>query len=74
MRYEQGELDMDWDELGLDGRELGSASVIGVTAEPDDTPSDMDDGVCVSYGYLDLLIRKANAPTRLHCSTCHCAE
>ncbi len=42
---------------------------IAVVAEPDDTPSDMDDGISISLDYLDLLIRRANST---HCRTCTC--
>ena len=40
-----------------------------VTAEPDDTPSDMDDSISVSLQYLDLLIRRSNST---HCRSCTC--
>lgn len=43
-----------------------------VYAEPDDTPSDMDDSVSLSTQYLDHLLIKAYRKTKIHCSTCSC--
>lgn len=48
------------------------AQSIAVQAEPDDTPSDMDDSVSLSTQYLDHLLIKAYRKTKIHCSTCSC--
>lgn len=48
---------------------LDDAVLVDVVSEPDDTPSDMDDGISISYGYLDLLLSRANSA---HCRTCRC--
>lgn len=45
------------------------AVTVDVSSEPDDTPSEMDDSISVSYAYLDLLIQRANSS---HCRTCSC--
>jgi hypothetical protein len=44
-----------------------------VCAVPDDTP-DTDDGVYVGYGYLALLLDRANRTSATHCTTCTCTE
>lgn len=46
-------------------------SSVMVSAEPDDTPSDMDESISVSYAYLDLLVARANS---MHCRTCRCPK
>lgn len=51
----------------------GAFTPMAVITEPDDGP-DIQDGLYVTYGYLDMLVRRANNPRLTHCQTCTCTN
>lgn len=51
----------------------GAFTPMAVIAEPDDGP-DIQDGLYVTYGYLAMLVSRANSNRASHCIGCSCTD